>query len=163
MPIRSIAEWDSFLAQFPEAHILQTSAWGELKAGFGWYPVRLSKEKAGAQVLFRRLPLGFSIAYIPKGPVGSFWQILWPELDQLCRQNRSIFLLVEPDRIEPADSEMSTSMQEFDRPAASFQPRRSLIVDLTGSEEEVLDRMKQKTRYNINLAQRKGISVQRSG
>ena len=159
MPIRSIVEWDQFLAQFPEAHILQTSAWGELKAGFGWYPIRISIEKVGAQVLFRRLPLGFSIAYIPKGPLGSQWQILWPELDQLCRHNRSVFLLIEPDRWEPPDGDLTTILQEFGNPAAPVQPRRSLIVDLTGSEEEVLDRMKQKTRYNIHLAQRKGISV----
>jgi peptidoglycan pentaglycine glycine transferase (the first glycine) len=162
MPVRSASEWDAFLAQFPEAHILQTSAWGELKAGFGWYPIRISVEKVGAQVLFRRLPLGFTIAYIPKGPLGSSWQILWSELNQLCRHNRAVFLLVEPDRWEPPDVELTTTMQEFGSLAPPVQPRRSLIVDLSGSEEQVLERMKQKTRYNIHLAQRKGISVRAS-
>jgi peptidoglycan pentaglycine glycine transferase (the first glycine) len=162
MPIRSIAEWDQFLAQYPDAHILQTSAWGELKAGFGWFPIRISVEDVGAQVLFRRLPLGLSIAYIPKGPLGSHWRILWPELDQLCRHNRSVFLLVEPDQWEPPDSDLATTLQEFGSPAVPIQPRRSLIVNLAGSEEEMLDRMKQKTRYNIHLAQRKGICVSES-
>ena len=41
----------------------------------------------------------------------------------------------------------------------SVQPRRTIIVDLRPSEDVILERMKQKCRYNIRLAQRKGISV----
>jgi lipid II:glycine glycyltransferase (peptidoglycan interpeptide bridge formation enzyme) len=41
----------------------------------------------------------------------------------------------------------------------TIQPPRTLLVDLDGSEEVVLSRMKQKTRYNIKLAQKKGVVV----
>lgn len=46
-------EWASFLAQHPHAHLLQTPAWGELKADFGWEVAHVLAGEAGAQVLFR--------------------------------------------------------------------------------------------------------------
>jgi len=41
----------------------------------------------------------------------------------------------------------------------TIQPPRTVIVDLTAPEEEILGRMKQKTRYNIRLAAKKGVTV----
>ncbi len=66
MPIVSLSEWNQFLAEHPNAHLLQTGEWGELKSAFGWEPVRIVSEKVGVQILFRKLPLGFTVAYIPK-------------------------------------------------------------------------------------------------
>ncbi len=159
MPVLLASEWDLFLTQQTEAHILQTSAWGELKAAFRWTPVRIQSGQAGAQVLFRRLPLGLSVAYIPKGPLGEAWENLWPELDKICRRYHAIFLLVEPDALEPLSVERLLTLQKFGQAAPPIQPRRTLLVDLSGSEEQVLERMKQKTRYNIHLAERKGVEV----
>jgi len=62
----SLAEWNRFLEGHPNAHILQTGEWGELKGGFGWDAVRIVSGDVGIQVLFRKLPLGFTIAYAPK-------------------------------------------------------------------------------------------------
>jgi lipid II:glycine glycyltransferase (peptidoglycan interpeptide bridge formation enzyme) len=170
MPVLSASEWDSFLTRYPEAHVLQSSVWGELKSAFDWTPVRIESaqsaqaaesSESGAQVLFRRLPLGFSVAYLPKGPLGEYaaWDSLWPELDRVCRQHRAVFLLVEPDASEPPNKELLVAMQKFGKAAQPIQPRRTVLVDLSGSEEQVLERMKQKTRYNIHLAQRKGVVV----
>jgi lipid II:glycine glycyltransferase (peptidoglycan interpeptide bridge formation enzyme) len=69
MPILSLTDWNHFLAQHPNAHLLQTGEWGELKSAFGWKPLRIASEESGAQILFRRLPLGFTIGYIPKANV----------------------------------------------------------------------------------------------
>ncbi len=44
----------------------------------------------------------------------------------------------------------------------AIQPPRTLIVDLSGSEQDILARMKQKTRYNIRLAMKKGVIVHES-
>jgi peptidoglycan pentaglycine glycine transferase (the first glycine) len=96
-----VAEWDRFLQSYPGAHLLQTSAWGEFKTGFGWQVERVRAGENGAQVLFRPLPLGFSFAYLPKGPLGPDWPALWSELDQVCRRKRAIILKVEPDLWEP--------------------------------------------------------------
>lgn len=158
MPILTPSQWDDFLEHHPDAHLLQSSAWGEFKSAFGWRPVRLQSGTCGAQVLFRDLPLGLSLAYIPKGPIGTDWHDLWREVDVLCRQERAIALIVEPDAWEPATSGLLEDLRDF-LPARPIQPRRTIEVSLEGDEETWLGRMKQKTRYNIRLAQRKGVCV----
>ncbi|HEX7555731.1 MAG TPA: hypothetical protein VF338_03830, partial [Leptolinea sp.] len=67
MAILSSTKWDQFLETWPEVHLLQTSSWGDLKSQFGWRPIRVANGSSGAQILFKRLPLGFTIGYIPKG------------------------------------------------------------------------------------------------
>lgn len=158
MTLIRLSDWNDFLSQHPQAHLLQTGAWGELKQPFGWQPERVRAGESGAQVLFRRLPLGLTIAYIPRGPVGGDWAALWPEVDALCRRKNAIFLKIEPDAWE-GDSTLVSRLPHGAIPAAPIQPRRTVLVDLQGTEEEILARMKQKTRYNIHLAARKDVEV----
>jgi peptidoglycan pentaglycine glycine transferase (the first glycine) len=163
MPLISADSWDEFIANFQNAHFLQASAWGRLKLGFGWKPYYSQAGKAGAQILMRHIPLGFNIAYLPKGPLGYDRDQLWDEIDTLCRQNKTIFIKIEPDTNEPTDSKLILELNKLGRLSSTIQPRRTMVVDLNGSENELLQRMKQKTRYNIGLAQRKGINVTLTG
>jgi peptidoglycan pentaglycine glycine transferase (the first glycine) len=164
MSIVSSKEWDQFLSRHPNAHILQTSSWGELKAFFGWEVVRLIAGEAGALILFKSLPLGLKWAYIPKGPLGQDWKDLWGELDQICRRRGVVFLKVEPDCWAGGTKFNSEGdvPPGFHLSPHKIQPARTLVVDLRGSEDQILSRMKQKTRYNIGLASRKGVKVQES-
>lgn len=164
MPEISASAWEGFLVAFPNAHILQTARWGELKASFGWSVIRLiapNSVACGAQILFRRLPFSFSIAYLPKGPVGQDWDALWPEIDSVCRHRRAIFLINEPDRwdVDLQVPPRHEAPSGFKPSPHAIQPPRTLVVSLLGKEAEILGRMKQKTRYNIRLALKKGVVV----
>jgi peptidoglycan pentaglycine glycine transferase (the first glycine) len=159
MSILETLQWDLFISQWPEAHLLQTSMWGELKSRFGWEPVRLATKNTGAQILFRKLPLGFTIAYIPKGPVGNNWTDLWPEVHAVCKAKHAVFLRVEPDIIEPVDEGIAAQLTGFFPVEDTIQPRQTILVDISGSQDDWLARMKQKTRYNTRLAEKKGIIV----
>lgn len=161
----STEEWKQYIARHPEAHILQSAEWGELKAGFGWSVIRLASSDCGAQILFRRLPLGFSMAYLPKGPVGASgkWNELWREVDAHCRKHRAIMLIVEPDIwSRNGQGKDATLPPGFQPGLRSIQPPRTIVVDLTADETQILNRMKQKTRYNIRLAAKKGVRIQTS-
>jgi peptidoglycan pentaglycine glycine transferase (the first glycine) len=164
MPEVSLAEWNRFLTNRPDAHLLQTGEWGELKSAFGWDPVRLILEDgSGAQILFRRLPLGLTLAYLPK-PASSFQQFasseqFWTEVDTACKKRRAVFLKIELDTWDDETVSMGTPHVALRTSTHNIQPPRTIIVDLHGTEDELLARMKQKTRYNIRLAQKKGVTI----
>ena len=85
-------------------HLLQTGEWGELKSGFGWDPVRMISGEVGAQILFRKMPLGFTIGYIPKLAISTQQSArrdqFWHEIDAVCKQYRAIFSKLEPDSVD---------------------------------------------------------------
>src|SRR5437868_4864505 len=114
MPEVDFDTWKQFISAHLEAYILQTAEWGELKKSFGWDVVRLIVDELGVQILFRKLPLGFTVGYLPK-PIGDGGRLLdggpltvdrispstvhrlRSELDSVCRKKRAVFLKVEPD------------------------------------------------------------------
>ena len=153
----TLQEWNDFIENHPQAHILQTGAWGELKTAFRWKAVRVISGKFGAQVLFRILPGGYSIAYIPKGPIGMDPEFV-DALDSVCREENSIFLKIEPDCWEPEELDHLFGQKKWIK-THPIQPRRTVIVPLDGTHDEILGHMKQKTRYNIRLAEKKEIKV----
>jgi len=172
-PFFSIAPdaWDNFVAFHPDGHILQTSAWGALKAQFGWADERVGLVRggelvAGAQVLYRRLPAGMGcLAYVPKGPLVDWADdeqlaALLAALDHTARSRGAIALTLEPDLPdEPAHRERLRALGFRPAPFGSLQPRRTIVVDISPDEEAILAAMKSKTRYNVRLAARKGVTV----
>ena len=163
--IVSLSDWNRFLSSHPNAHLLQTGEWGELKSAFGWKPIRIVNGNCGVQILYRKLPLSFTIGYIPKANLD---QSLWQEIDAICKKNRAIFLKLEQDRWE-GNERNGNSLLTNDGGASpwdklrisphNIQPPRTIIMDIKGGGEEILARMKQKTRYNIRLAEKKGVTV----
>jgi lipid II:glycine glycyltransferase (peptidoglycan interpeptide bridge formation enzyme) len=170
----SRASWDQFIARDPHGHLLQTWAWGDLKAAFGWRPVRLLVERddqwvAGAQVLYRSFgPL--TLGYVPKGPVLASddpqdMDLLWAAIHRRSRRMRAVALKVEPEwrADDEAQAHARLRMAGFQPSSQTIQPRRTIIVDLRAEEDEILARMKPKWRYNVGLSIRKGVEVHAAG
>lgn len=162
MNIVNRAEWDLFLKNYPDAHLLQTSEWGEFKSQFGWEPVRIISGNSGAQILFRRLPFGFTIAYIPKGPVGRYCEELFSKIEKICISRKAIVLFVEPDFWEEELDDSQLVASGLIAGKTTIQPRRTMVLSLDGNKNSWLEGMKQKTRYNIRLAEKKDIHVKKS-
>lgn len=121
---------------------------------------------AGAQILFRNLPFGLGrLAYVPKGPMMDWTDATQAEhlinaLDQAARSEGAIALTIEPTmRDTPSHREQLRSLGFHPAPFSAVQPRRTLVVDLSQDEDDILMAMKSKTRYNIRLAGRKGVSI----
>ena len=122
--------WDKFLQAQPEAHFLQTSAWGKVKADSGWSSVMDINDNCGAQLLLRHLPFGFTIGYIPRGPVGKPTTAFWQEIIQVCKKHRSIFLKVEPDLWQDGSTEGFEYIQQIGIKVNPVQPVQTVVIDL---------------------------------
>jgi peptidoglycan pentaglycine glycine transferase (the first glycine) len=169
------ARWNQALVGLPGAHVLQSWEWGEFKARHGWSATRWLLEEAdgtvrgGALVLRRRLPrLPFGLLYVPKGPIVGCddveaWDATLAHLERLSRDQRAIFIKIDPD-VEATQATVTSILDKRNwRPSAEqVQFRNSMTLDLTQDEESLLAAMKSKWRYNIRLAKRKGVQV-RSG
>ncbi|MCB0193511.1 MAG: peptidoglycan bridge formation glycyltransferase FemA/FemB family protein [Anaerolineae bacterium] len=163
------AHWDERLAA-GQGHLLQSWNWGEFKRHFDWTPQRIQIDDAAAQILFRQLPLGLSIAYIPKGPLVDWanpdqCQRLFSAIHTAAKKQRAVFLKIEPDVwCDDASADEAQAVQTILRqanftPADTIQPQSTILIDISGDEKSILAAMKQKTRYNIRLAGRKGVTI----
>jgi peptidoglycan pentaglycine glycine transferase (the first glycine) len=164
-------EWDQFVAGHSQGHVLQSSAWGRLKSQFGWSDERVgltwqNNLVAGAQVLYRRLPGGLGhLAYVPKGPLADWTAkeqvaTLMGELDRAVQARGAIALTIEPDLTDRSRwCDGLRALGFAPSMFAAIQPRSTLIVDISPTEERILGAMKSKTRYNVRLAARKGVEV----
>jgi lipid II:glycine glycyltransferase (peptidoglycan interpeptide bridge formation enzyme) len=157
----TLTDWNHFLENHPNAHLLQMGEWGELKGGFGWKPARLILNRdVGAQILLRRLPLGLTLAYLPKPVFSHQLSVIsaqfWKEVDSVCKQNRAVFLKIEPDAWDNASF---FPLSSFVLSPHNIQPPRTITIDIKPAEEQILARMKPKCRYNIRLAEKKGVTI----
>jgi lipid II:glycine glycyltransferase (peptidoglycan interpeptide bridge formation enzyme) len=165
--------WNAFIASSPCGHILQSWEWGEIKERTGQRALRLAVYHdddivAAAQVLIRPLPAGLGrFGYVPKGPVldygrSDLLRATLTALDDLAADHRLISSKIEPEVIEP--SPLPATLASLGLTAADpVQMRSTIWVDLSAPEDEILARQKQKTRYNIRLAAKKGVTVSSGG
>ena len=132
----------------------------------------------------RGLNLSLRILYAPKGPLLVNWaesryrnQVL-DDLASIARQLGAISIKIDPDvRIgtgipdsehdqkdslgQVVQNELSKRGWQFSGEQVQF--RNTVLVDLSEPEEVLLARMKQKTRYNIRLAAKRGVVVRTGG
>ncbi len=168
------AAWDAFVASHPNGSLLQTTNWARLKNRFGWSSQRVWLKKdgryaAGAQVLFRSAALGLvKIGYIPHGPLVDWTNeeevdVLFNQIDQAVYQHGAGMVKMEPliwqHKMPEAAWAAICEREQAVITDDTIQPPRTIMVDLQPAEEEILAAMKPKTRYNIRLAARKGVTV----
>ena len=169
--------WNEFVAGSATGDLLQSFEWGELKRrSGGWQPMRLAVEEAGkivgaVSVLKRSLPcLNKCIFYAPRGPVCdlSNEQALSALVDAVTARARSegaiLFKIDPPIAVENAEATRLMARLGFIRISdpqgfGGVQPRCVMQLDLGPSMDDLLANCKPKWRYNIRLAEKKGVRV----
>ena len=167
-------EWNRFVAASPTCPVLQSFEWGELKSRFGWTPIRLAVEDngkiiAGVSILKKQLPyLGHSMFYAPRGPVIDFSNRQLVEfflcgIEELADDEKAISFKIDPEipDLPLAQSSPLTNLDGcgFVKAPKQVQPRATLFLDLTRDLDDILMSFEEKTRYNVRLAQKKGVVV----
>lgn len=134
---------------------------------------------AASLILKRTAFRRFSIFYAPKGPLmdwtnESLRKRVLDDLQSFAKGQGAIFLKFDPDVVlgrgvpasvdEVTENSGQAVMSELRRrgwveSSDQVQFKNTVMVDLSASEEDILMRMKQKTRYNVRLAEKKGVTV----
>ncbi len=170
--------WDSYLTSRSTGHFLQSWAWGEFQEKLGnkiWRLVVEDNSDIVAELLVIKLSLGFgqSILYSPRGQLIDKTQplttaqasaaLLLEEIKKIGEEEKAIFFRIDPPAtVADITTERFYAVQKFVRNRKNIQPRYSSILDISPSVEQLLNRMKSKTRYNIHLAERHNITVTKS-
>lgn len=175
MAVRSAAPTEEQLNQFVSVQdhsvYLQSWQWGEFQKMQGKKIVRQlwhegEQPVAALTLIHQPLPIIGGYGYVPKGPVAlgnhahdsALWQTIANWISDYQRQHGLLFTQIEPPT---ADHMLAkTLLGTRWRQAPGIQPRHTQLIDLTLSEEKLLGAMHHKTRYNIGLAQRKGVAIQ---
>jgi len=162
-------QWDSIVQTFPDASFLQSSAWADLKSKYGWTTKRFvvgdkSSIRGGVQILVRtrrltRLGPSMGLAYVPRGPLATESvdvRALVNAIVEEARQTGSSFLRVEPT----SEAHARILVDEgFASSSRFIQIPRTGVVKLGQDPDELLKSFKSKMRYNIRLADRRGVVV----
>jgi lipid II:glycine glycyltransferase (peptidoglycan interpeptide bridge formation enzyme) len=161
-----LSHWDELVAGNPDGgQILQTRAWGEFKRAHRWAPHYLLSETGPPIVVLElrhAVPGLGTLGYVPKGPGVSAVAQLPAVIDGLRETANSSFAIkVEPD-IEQSD-EVTSALRGMGLEKSRHDvqiSRATIIVDLRPAEDALLASFKPKCRYNIRLAERRGVVVE---
>lgn len=173
-------DWDDLLVAiagrapavpWAHPHVLQSLAWGDVKARWGWRVMRFAwgrpgEEFASAQVLVRRAG-GLAIGYIPKGPqVGGgpdAWHAVLGDLARWARRERLALLKIDADVPASAVDVASAWRASGWRPSDEPIQFPNTMVSALGDDVAMAASMSVKGRYNVRLAARRDVCVRRGG
>lgn len=164
-----------FVKNHEKSHFLQMPRWADVKEAWQWRGILAYENRhiVGAMsVLIRPLPFGFSLLYAPRGPVCDrndpyVMACLLGAADDLAVRENALELLTDPDELytNQAFRELMDAWGFREQEDAGFdnvQAQHVFRLYLTGkTEESVFADFCQKTRYNIRLAQRKGVQIRK--
>jgi lipid II:glycine glycyltransferase (peptidoglycan interpeptide bridge formation enzyme) len=160
-----IARWDELLVQNPDGgHYLQSKTWADFRSRHGFAPKFLIFENGTDQVAalaLERSVSGFGkFWYFSKGPGLTDPQQfkLFTEALRL-RQSEAFFARLEPAVLNDAIGGGNLAQIGLERAKQQIL-KATIVVDIGPDEEKVINSFKQKTRYNIRLAARKGVAVE---
>lgn len=140
-------------------NFLQSEEWKSFQEANGRRSIQLS---GGAVGFVHELPMVGKYLYFPRWPDGE-GLLETPNIvnEITCLAHEKKFGWV---RIEPVTQTLLAPWKacfgaKLIRAPHDMQPKENFIIDITHSEEELFAAMKSKTRYNIRLAEKKGVRV----
>ncbi len=153
MTLKSVTKKDKELFNKTASHPLQSWEWGEFREKTGNEIIRFPNY----QLTLHKIPLTkYKIGALIKGPKPT--PKMLDELKKLAKEKNLIFIKLEPNVLKNEES-IKLLKKSGAVPGRTLFTPTTFWIDLTPSEEDLLKSFKSKTRYNIRLAQKKGVEV----
>ncbi len=132
-------------------HPLQSEDWANARKQMGIETINVE----GFLLTFHKIPFtNFKIGYLPRSKMPN--KKILQKLYEFGKQNKAIFIKIEPYVEKTKLQPTYYNLQHSKHP---LFPAWTQILDLTKSEDDLLKSFHSKTRYNIRLAEKKGVTV----
>jgi peptidoglycan pentaglycine glycine transferase (the first glycine) len=150
---------DFLNGRIPDGGFLQSEEWRRFQEAAGRTTFHFDGEGFWANVVEHRLFAVGKYWYVPRGPVFGEAGNGLVELMKKARKRGVGWIRIEPRDEETLNALQGTVSAPFRKAPHDMQPKEILVMDILPEEGEILARMKPKTRYNIRLAEKKGVRV----
>lgn len=165
--------WDHYRKENPDIPFMQSNFWCEFREKVGWKSWKLGIFEGGKMVagcaILKFVGNGkekTNFLSIPEGPhlqlggnkAAKYWKAMLTYIEEKIVDH-------EPDqnttylRIEPRTELKPDFFKDFQNAPETFEPRNTLVINLTRTEEALLKQMHAKGRYNVKVAQKHGVTV----
>ncbi len=156
--VLSKSEYFNELERLAGDEFLQANFWYELLKNNHenvelWGVKEAGEIKASALIIRKKLIGPYFYYYVPRGPRGEAKAIEFLLTELKKKKSNSIFFRIEPEEITNELVHLNL------KKSLDLQPKKTLLLDLSLSPEKLLAQMHQKTRYNIRLAEKKGVKI----
>ena len=152
---------------------LQSALWLHFQETTGRAIVPCEGNGFVANGIIHTLPLVGNYLYVPRGPIIDNSQFstslpggqvcnLQTEIQKLmerAKEKKCSWLRIEPETEEVLEEIKKSTQYTIVKTSHDVQPREIFKIDITKTEEVLLAQMKPKTRYNIRLAEKRGVKV----
>lgn len=158
-------EWDAAVNAH-NGHPMQLWGWGQTKAEHNWrvdrVVVRDGEQLVGsAQILLRTLPFPFrALAYLARGPqaaAGREHEVLAAVGHHVKKTHKAVALTIEPDWDADTVAVATLPATGWAKAPSNILIPRTLILDLSRSEDELLAAMSKKTRQYVRKSGREAL------
>lgn len=170
---------EEFIESSEYGDFQQSSMWANIKEYWKREVITLCNKKeilASMSILIRKLPIFGYIMYVPRGPVGEIedkkvMKYFKMKIEELQKKYYAFVIIIEPN-IENANEKFKNNVIslgfDINNHAMNFseciQARHNFRLNIENkTKEEIMSNFSSKTRYNIRLAQKKGIVVKKLG
>jgi lipid II:glycine glycyltransferase (peptidoglycan interpeptide bridge formation enzyme) len=157
----------------PTGEFLQSEDWRKFQESVGRKTFHSEGENFWANIILHTLPVVGNYFYIPHGPIFNFQFSIFNQdqsfndkiskqiqgLVDLAKENNAGWIRIDPGNAEILENIRKNTKHKIVKAPHDMQPKEIFVIDIMKSEEELLAEMKPKTRYNIRLAEKKGISL----
>ncbi|MBI2600608.1 peptidoglycan bridge formation glycyltransferase FemA/FemB family protein [Candidatus Daviesbacteria bacterium] len=175
MDLKSLSEKDRKSYNLVITHVMQSWEWGEARISLGTPLERYGLSRNGKlvkafQITFHKIPfVNQSVGYLPKGPFPD--KDLADALIKIAKDKNCAFIKIEPniemdnrqwamDKKRNQNSQFSIVNSQFIKSPKPLFTKYNFVLSLDKTEGELFKNLHSKTRYNVRLAQKRGVVVE---
>lgn len=150
----------------PDGGFLQSQEWKKFQQSVGRKTHAIKKSGFYCTIIEHVLPIVGKYFYCPRGPIVEVEseklkvKNFINELINLAKKENAGWIRIEPKSEDILDLIKKNTCHKLVKAPHDIQPKEIFVVDISKDQQELLSEMKQKTRYNIGVAQKKGVLVE---